>query len=133
MPGFTDKTSLISSMISGNNLTWDIIIIGGGITGAGVLREAVRRGYRALLIEQNDFSWGTSSRSSKMIHGGLRYLAAGDYKLQHQQEQQQQDQQQQKQQQRQTLCSLACATDCRVSHAICGPLAESTGSPQLGP
>ena len=81
MPGFTDKTSLISSMISGNNLTWDIIIIGGGITGAGVLREAVRRGYRALLIEQNDFSWGTSSRSSKMIHGGLRYLAAGDYKL----------------------------------------------------
>ena len=51
MPGFTDKARLISSMISGNNLTWDIIIIGGGITGAGVLREAVRRGYRALLTQ----------------------------------------------------------------------------------
>ena len=68
-------------MREGKSLHWDIIIVGGGITGAGVLREAVRRGYRALLLEQQDFSWGTSSRSSKMVHGGLRYLAAGDIKL----------------------------------------------------
>jgi glycerol-3-phosphate dehydrogenase len=68
-------------MRSGDACDWDIIIVGGGITGAGVLREAVRRGYRALLIEQKDFAWGTSSRSSKMVHGGLRYLGSGDLKL----------------------------------------------------
>ena len=59
---------------------WDILIIGGGITGAGIAREAVRRGLAVLLIEQKDFAWGTSSRSSKMVHGGLRYIASGDYK-----------------------------------------------------
>ena len=69
---------LLAEMRGGKSLHWDIIIVGGGITGAGALREAVRRGYRALLLEQQDFSWGTSSRSSKMVHGGLRYLAAGD-------------------------------------------------------
>lgn len=56
---------------------WDIIIIGGGITGAGILREAVRAGQRALLIEARDFAAGTSSRSSKLVHGGLRYLRNG--------------------------------------------------------
>ena len=81
MKGFTNRDQLLSEMRNGQNLDWDIIIIGGGITGAGVLREARRRGYRALLLEQQDFSWGTSSRSSKMVHGGLRYLAAGDLKL----------------------------------------------------
>ncbi len=54
---------------------WDIIVIGGGITGAGVLREAARAGLRVLLLEADDFSGGTSSRSGKMVHGGLRYLA----------------------------------------------------------
>ena len=68
-------------MRQGQSLDWDMIIVSGGITGAGVLREAVRRGYRALLLEQQDFSWGTSSRSSKMVHGGLRYLADGDIGL----------------------------------------------------
>lgn len=57
--------------------TWDLIIIGGGITGAGVLREAIRAGIKAVLIEQKDFAWGTSSRSSKMVHGGLRYIKEG--------------------------------------------------------
>jgi len=56
---------------------WDLIVIGGGITGAGVLREAVRMGIRTLLVERNDFAWGTSSRSSKLVHGGLRYLKEG--------------------------------------------------------
>ncbi len=60
---------------------WDVIVIGGGITGAGVAREAVRRGLKTLLIEQTDYSWGTSSRSSKMVHGGLRYIAQGEIRL----------------------------------------------------
>ena len=60
---------------------WDLIIVGGGITGAGILREAVRQGRKVLLVDQHDFAWGTSSRSSKMVHGGLRYLALGEFKL----------------------------------------------------
>lgn len=53
---------------------WDLIIIGGGITGAGVFRHAVAAGLKTLLVEANDFAFGTSSRSSKLIHGGFRYL-----------------------------------------------------------
>jgi glycerol-3-phosphate dehydrogenase len=56
---------------------WDILVIGGGITGAGILREASRLGLRALLLEKRDYAWGTSSRSSKLVHGGLRYLKEG--------------------------------------------------------
>ncbi|NMM27571.1 MAG: glycerol-3-phosphate dehydrogenase/oxidase [Glaciimonas sp.] len=56
---------------------WDIVIVGGGITGAGILLEASRRGLKALLVEQRDFAWGTSSRSSKLVHGGLRYIKEG--------------------------------------------------------
>ena len=65
---------------SSHTAPWDMLIIGGGITGAGIAREAARRGLAVLLIEQKDFAWGTSSRSSKMVHGGLRYIASGDYK-----------------------------------------------------
>lgn len=53
---------------------WDVVVVGGGITGAGIAREVARLGLSVLLLEQKDFAWGTSSRSSKMIHGGLRYL-----------------------------------------------------------
>jgi glycerol-3-phosphate dehydrogenase len=60
---------------------WDIIIIGGGITGAGILREAVSAGLKTLLVEANDFSSGTSSRSSKLVHGGFRYLKNAQLKL----------------------------------------------------
>jgi glycerol-3-phosphate dehydrogenase len=60
---------------------WDLIIIGGGITGAGILREAVRMNLRVLLVEKNDFASGTSSRSSKLVHGGLRYLKEGHFLL----------------------------------------------------
>jgi glycerol-3-phosphate dehydrogenase len=56
---------------------WDVLVIGGGITGAGILREATRLGMHALLVEQRDFAWGTSSRSSKLVHGGFRYLKEG--------------------------------------------------------
>jgi glycerol-3-phosphate dehydrogenase len=60
---------------------WDLIVIGGGITGAGILREAVRAGLRTLLVEAHDFASGTSSRSSKLVHGGLRYLKQGEIRL----------------------------------------------------
>jgi len=61
--------------------TFDVVVIGGGITGAGVAREAAGSGLNTLLVEQKDFAWGTSSRSSKMVHGGLRYLGSGQYRL----------------------------------------------------
>ena len=60
---------------------WDIVVVGGGITGAGILREATRLNLRTLLVEQRDFAWGTSSRSSKLVHGGLRYLKTGQVAL----------------------------------------------------
>ncbi len=60
---------------------WDLIVIGGGITGAGILREASRAGLNALLVEGHDFASGTSSRSSKLVHGGLRYLSNAQIKL----------------------------------------------------
>ena len=60
---------------------FDVIVIGGGITGAGVARDAAMRGLSVALVEARDFGSGTSSRSSKMIHGGLRYLAMGDIAL----------------------------------------------------
>ena len=60
--------------------TWDLIVIGGGISGTGVAQQAARRGWSVLLLEQRDFAWGTSSRSSKLVHGGLRYLKEGDIK-----------------------------------------------------
>lgn len=56
---------------------WDLVVVGGGITGAGVLLEATRLGFKVLLVEKNDFAWGSSSRSSKLVHGGLRYLKQG--------------------------------------------------------
>jgi glycerol-3-phosphate dehydrogenase len=60
---------------------WDLIVIGGGITGAGILREATRAGLHALLVEAGDFASGTSSRSSKLVHGGFRYLRNGQIRL----------------------------------------------------
>ena len=60
---------------------WDLVVLGGGITGAGVFREATRMGLKVLLVEQKDFAWGASSRSSKMVHGGLRYLKQGKFLL----------------------------------------------------
>ena len=61
--------------------SFDLVVIGGGITGAGVLRRAAREGLKALLLEQMDFSWGTSSRSGKLVHGGLRYIKQGQLAL----------------------------------------------------
>src|ERR1051326_7329361 len=55
----------------------DLLIIGGGIVGSGVARDAAMRGLRVGLVEQHDFAFGTSSRSSRLLHGGMRYLAQG--------------------------------------------------------
>ena len=63
--------------ITGIQKEWDLIVVGGGVTGAGIFHEAVRMGLRTLLLEKQDFAWGASSRSSKMVHGGLRYLKEG--------------------------------------------------------
>ncbi|MGH8022709.1 MAG: glycerol-3-phosphate dehydrogenase/oxidase, partial [Limisphaerales bacterium] len=61
----------------------DLLVIGGGIVGAGVLRDAAMRGLHAALVEQHDFASGTSSRSSRLLHGGIRYLAQGRVGLVH--------------------------------------------------
>ncbi|CAN5242145.1 glycerol-3-phosphate dehydrogenase [soil metagenome] len=63
--------------------TFDLIVIGAGVTGAGVARDAAMRGFSVALVEARDIASGTSSRSSKMIHGGLRYMAQGDLALVH--------------------------------------------------
>lgn len=60
---------------------WDVVVIGGGATGLGAAVEAASRGYSTLLVEQGDFSQGTSSRSTKLIHGGIRYLQQGNISL----------------------------------------------------
>ncbi len=60
---------------------WDVIVIGGGATGAGVAVDAASRGYRVLLLERSDFGKGTSSRSTKLVHGGVRYLEQGNISL----------------------------------------------------
>lgn len=60
---------------------WDIIVIGGGATGLGIALDSITRGYKTLLLEQVDFAKGTSSRSTKLVHGGVRYLAQGDISL----------------------------------------------------
>lgn len=64
-----------------NTQSWDLIIIGGGATGLGAAVEAASRGYRTLLLEGHDFASGTSSRSTKLIHGGVRYLQQGNIAL----------------------------------------------------
>ncbi len=60
---------------------WDMVVIGGGASGLGAALESVSRGYSTLLLEQHDFSKGTSSRSTKLVHGGVRYLAQGNIPL----------------------------------------------------
>src|SRR5579885_3321439 len=61
--------------------TFDLLILGGGITGAGVALDAALRGLRVALIDKGDFASGTSNASSKLVHGGLRYLEHGDFRL----------------------------------------------------
>ena len=75
----TKKAPLLESRVEVINKLktdeFDVLVVGGGITGAGIARDAVLRGYSVALIEKNDFGSGTSSGSSKLVHAGLRYVA----------------------------------------------------------
>jgi len=73
------RAELLQQLADG--ASWDMIVIGGGATGLGTAVEAASRGYRTLLLEQGDFAQGTSSRSTKLIHGGVRYLQQGNLSL----------------------------------------------------
>ncbi|GAB3431097.1 glycerol-3-phosphate dehydrogenase/oxidase [Niabella aquatica] len=72
---------ILTGKLRDENFIWDILVIGGGATGLGIALDAVTRGYKVLLVEQSDFAKGTSSRSTKLVHGGVRYLAQGDVAL----------------------------------------------------
>src|SRR6185312_9903833 len=63
------------------HVAWDVVVVGGGATGAGVAVDAASRGYDVLLLERSDFGKGTSSRSTKLVHGGVRYLEQGHISL----------------------------------------------------
>lgn len=76
-----DRPSLLSRLRASEQ--WDLIVIGGGATGLGCAVDASARGYRTLLLEAHDFAKGTSSRATKLIHGGVRYLAQGNLPLVH--------------------------------------------------
>jgi glycerol-3-phosphate dehydrogenase len=99
-PGFSSYITLaisaiqtmslpLSELLNRNNLLqrlqqesdWDVVVIGGGATGLGIAVDASSRGYKTLLLEQSDFAKGTSSRSTKLVHGGVRYLAQGNIPL----------------------------------------------------
>ena len=60
---------------------WDLAVVGGGATGMGIAVDAAARGYQVVLLEQSDFGKGTSSRSTKLVHGGIRYLQQGNISL----------------------------------------------------
>jgi len=75
------KRELLLERIENNSIYWDVVVIGGGATGLGTALESVSRGYKTLLLEQHDFSKGTSSRSTKLVHGGVRYLQQGNISL----------------------------------------------------
>lgn len=75
------KREAIIAAVQQNTHTWDVVVIGGGATGLGAALESVTRGYRTLLLEQSDFAKSTSSKSTKLVHGGVRYLAEGDVAL----------------------------------------------------
>src|ERR1700693_3246276 len=75
------KRETVFDQIENTREPWDFLVIGGGATGLGVAVDASARGYRTLLVEQHDFAKGTSSRSTKLVHGGVRYLKQGNMSL----------------------------------------------------
>ena len=76
-----NREAMIESLRSQGSQPWDVIVIGGGATGAGVAVDAATRGYKTLLVEREDFGKGTSSKSTKLVHGGVRYLEQGNLSL----------------------------------------------------
>src|SRR5688572_19693280 len=75
---FSDRPAIVNKL---NSERYDLLVIGGGITGAGIALDASSRGLKTALVEKNDFAFGTSSRSTKLIHGGLRYLKQLEFGL----------------------------------------------------
>src|SRR3982751_1699149 len=75
-----DRKTSLQRLIS-HPAPWDVAVIGGGATGVGVAVDAASRGYSVCLLEQSDFGKGTSSRSTKLVHGGVRYLQQGNVSL----------------------------------------------------
>ena len=75
----TPRAELIGRL--GESRTYDLVIIGGGATGLGVALDAAVRGFSVALVESHDFAKGTSSRATKLVHGGVRYLAQGNIAL----------------------------------------------------
>src|SRR6187399_1443889 len=73
-PPHSERSNVLSAL---TEAPLDVLVIGGGIVGAGIARDAAMRGLKTGLVEQHDFAFGTSSRSSRLLHGGLRYLAQG--------------------------------------------------------
>ena len=80
MPNPFSREHLIQQLRK-TDVMYDVLVIGGGASGLGIALEAVTRGYKTLLLDQADFAKGTSSRSTKLVHGGVRYLAQGDVRL----------------------------------------------------
>ena len=76
-----NRIAFIKELREKSDIKWDMIVIGGGATGLGVALDGASRGYKTLLLEQSDFAKGTSSRSTKLVHGGVRYMAQGDLLL----------------------------------------------------
>ena len=76
--GSTTRSSRLQTL---RDSPFDLLVVGAGITGAGTARDAAMRGFNVACIDKNDYAYGTSSRSSKLIHGGLRYLEHFQFKL----------------------------------------------------
>ena len=74
-----DRAELLARL--GEARTWDLAVVGGGATGLGVALDAAARGFSVVLLEAEDFAKGTSSRATKLVHGGVRYLAQGNVAL----------------------------------------------------
>ena len=77
-PGWFDRSTALRRLAEDD---FDVLVVGGGITGSGCALDAASRGLRTALVERDDFASGTSSKSSKMVHGGLRYLQNGEFRL----------------------------------------------------
>ena len=76
-----NRQKFVDELREKKDLVWDLIVIGGGATGLGVALDSASRGYKTLLLEQSDFAKSTSSKSTKLVHGGVRYMAQGDLLL----------------------------------------------------
>src|SRR5947209_6587836 len=80
MDGSMNRTTSLQRILD-SRTAWDLAVVGGGATGVGIALDAADRGYQVVLLEQADFGKGTSSRSTKLVHGGVRYLQQGNVSL----------------------------------------------------